>query len=100
MHISDKTKTIHQEGGVPAKSFYGAVDPAVSLRVLKAVPTLKSAFSQRTAEEQSQDSHNLQPKKKKELKIAQLTLDAATLQSTKKLRELCFVNSINQSKLK
>ena len=41
------------------------MDPAVSLQVLKAAPTLKSVFSQRNAEEQSQDSHNLQPKKKK-----------------------------------
>jgi len=39
------------------------VDPAVSLRVLQAVPTLKSAFSQRNAEDQSQHSHNIQHKK-------------------------------------
>ena len=39
-----------QEGPVPAKSFYGAVDPITSLKVLKAVPTLKSAFSACTGE--------------------------------------------------
>ena len=39
------------------------MDPAVSLRVLKAAPTLKSAFSQCNTEEQS--SQNLEPKKKK-----------------------------------
>ena len=65
LSFSLKTKTSHPEGGVPAKSFYGAVDPAVSLRVLKAVPTLKSAFSQRNADEQAQHSHNLPSKKKK-----------------------------------
>jgi len=74
------------------------VDPAVSLKVLKAVPTLKTAFAQRAAEEQSLDSQK-EPKKKKELSIAQVTLDAATLQSTKKLVELCFVKCINLSKL-
>jgi hypothetical protein len=58
---------------------------------------LKSVFSQRNTEEQS--SQNLEPKKKKALEIALLTLDAATLQSTKKLQELCFVNCISQSKL-
>ena len=41
------------------------MDPAVSLKVLKAVPTLKTAFSQRAAEEQSLDSQKLEPKKKK-----------------------------------
>jgi hypothetical protein len=77
--------------------FYGAVDPAVSLPALKAAPTVKSAFSQCFKEEQS--SHNLEPKKKKALKIPLLTLDAATLQSTKKLQDLCFVNCRSQSKL-
>jgi hypothetical protein len=41
------------------------VDPAVSLKVLKAVPTLKTAFAQRAAEEQSLDSQKLEPKKQK-----------------------------------
>ena len=41
------------------------MDPAVSLKVLKAVPTLKTAFAQRAAEEQSLDSQNLEPKKQK-----------------------------------
>ena len=36
------------------------MDPAVSLRVLKAVPTLKAAFSQRDADDLSQ---NVQQKK-------------------------------------
>ena len=40
------------------------MDPAVSLKVLKAVPTLKTAFAQRAAEEQSLDSQK-EPKKKK-----------------------------------
>ena len=41
------------------------MDPAVSLKVLKAVPTLKTAFAQRAAEEQSLDSQKLEPKKQK-----------------------------------
>ena len=45
------------------------MDPAVSLKVLKAVPTLKTAFSQRAAEEQSLDSQKLEPKKKKGTKL-------------------------------
>ena len=73
------------------------MDPAVSLRVLKAVPTLKAAFSQRDADDLSQ---NVQQKKKQEQqRNAQLTLDAPALQSSKKLRELCFVKNINQNKL-
>ena len=43
-------KSTAQEGPVPAKSFYGDVDPITSLKVLKAVPTLKSAFSSRAGE--------------------------------------------------
>ena len=34
-----------QEGPVPAKSFSGAVDPSVSLKVLTGVPTLKATFA-------------------------------------------------------
>ena len=45
------------------------MDPAVSLKVLKAVPTLKTAFSQRAAQEQSLDSQKLEPKKKKGTKL-------------------------------
>ena len=43
-------KSTAQEGPVPTKSFYGDVDPITSLKVLKAVPTLKSAFSARAGE--------------------------------------------------
>ena len=39
-----------QAGPVPAKSFYGAVNPSTSLKVLKGVPTLKSAFAGRAGE--------------------------------------------------
>ena len=34
-----------KEGAVPAKSFYGAVDPTLALKVLKGVPSLKAAFT-------------------------------------------------------
>ena len=39
------SKSTAQEGPVPANFFYGAVDPSTSLKVLKAVPTLKAAFA-------------------------------------------------------
>ena len=34
-----------QEGAVPAKSFYGSVDPSLALKVLKVISTLKAAFT-------------------------------------------------------
>ena len=34
-----------KEGAVPAKSFYGAVDPSLPLKVLKGDPPLKAAFT-------------------------------------------------------
>ena len=40
-----KTSKAAQEEPVPAKSFYGAVDPSISLKVLKGAPTLKAAFT-------------------------------------------------------
>ena len=53
-----------QEGPVPAKSFYGAVDPSTSLKVLKGVPTLKSAFSGRAGDiKQLENSKELAQKK-------------------------------------
>ena len=30
---------------MPAKSFYGAIDPTLALKVLKGAPTLKGAFT-------------------------------------------------------
>ena len=44
-----------QEGPVPAKSFYGAVDPTTSLKLLKGVPPLKAAFASRHSSETSQE---------------------------------------------
>ena len=49
-HCIHELKSTAQEGPVPAKSFSGDVDPITSLKVLKAVPTLKSAFSSRAGE--------------------------------------------------
>ena len=40
-----KTSKSAQEGPVPEKSFFGALDSSVSLKVLKGVPTLKAAFT-------------------------------------------------------
>ena len=55
-----------QEGPVPAKSFYGAVDPSTSLKVLKEVPTLKSAFSGRAGDmKELENSKEPAPKKSK-----------------------------------
>ena len=55
-----------QAGPVPAKSFYGAVDPSTSLKVLKGVPTLKSAFSGRAGDiKQLENSKAPAPRKSK-----------------------------------
>ena len=67
-------KSTAQEGPVPAKSFYGDVDPITSLKVLKAVPTLKSVFSARAGE--VKESPNEQATKKTKGRVAVATLGA------------------------
>ena len=59
-------KSTAQEGPVPAKSFYGDVDPITSLKVLKAVPTLKSAFSARAGEVKESPKEPATKKKQRE----------------------------------
>ena len=50
---------------MPAKSFYGAIDPTLALKVLKGAPTLKGAF---TAGVQDSKPPSTQPKKKEKKK--------------------------------
>ena len=59
-------KSTAQEGPVLAKSFYGDVDPITSLKVLKAVPTLKSAFSARAGEVKESPKEPATKKKQRE----------------------------------
>ena len=70
--------TAAQEAPVPAKSFYGDVDPITSLKVLKAVPTLKSAFSARTGELKESQKEPA-TKKKTSGRLAVATLAARIL---------------------
>ena len=50
---------------MPAKSFYGAIDPTLALKVLKGAPTLKGAF---TAGVQDCKAPSTQQKKKEKKK--------------------------------
>ena len=50
---------------MPAKSFYGAIDPTLALKVLKGAPTLKGAF---TAGVQESTPPLTQPNKKEKKK--------------------------------
>ena len=62
-HCIHELKSIAQEGPVPAKSLYGAVEPFTSLKVLKAVPTLKAAVAARTGDFK-ESKHSKEPAKK------------------------------------
>ena len=55
---------MQEQGLVPAKTFYGAVDPSTSLKVMKGVPTLKAAFAARVPEDASQQTSKEQSSKK------------------------------------
>ena len=45
---------------MPAKSFYGAMDPTTSLKVIKGTPTLKAAFAAQLPEQSFQETSKAQ----------------------------------------
>ena len=55
---------MQEQGPVPAKTFYGALDPSTSLKVMKEVPTLKAAFAAHVPEDESQQTSKEQSSKK------------------------------------
>ena len=67
-HCIHELNSIAQEGPVPAKSFYGPVDPSTSVKVITSVPTAKAAFSARAGDfkESENSKEPAQNKKQRE----------------------------------
>ena len=87
-----------QEGAVPAKSFYGAVDPSLPLKVLKGDPPLKAAFTAGMKDAKAPWSQKqLKGKKLEELTLA---LAAQMLQFLRMRLVSCFAENINQNRSK
>ena len=88
-----------KEGAVPAKSFYGAVDPTLALKVLKGVPSLKAAFTAGMPDSKPPPAQK-QTKEKKKEKLAQVTLGAQILQFFRNHLVPCSAETTNQNRSK
>ena len=55
---------MQEQGPVPAKTFYGAVDPSTSLKLMKGAPTLKGAFAARLPDDAAQQTSKEQSSNK------------------------------------
>ena len=55
---------MQEQRPVPSKTFYGAVDPSTSLKVMKGAPTLKGAFAARLPEDAAEQICKEHPSKK------------------------------------
>ena len=93
-YTSNPSKAQAQEAPMPSKTFYGAVDPTLALKVLKQqaataqTPTLKGAFH---AKHPSSESTAATKKPARELCNGFLT--AQILQRPKRLQEHCFAGT-------
>ena len=97
-HCIHELKSIAQEGPVPAKSLYAAVEPFTSLKVLKAVPTLKAAVAAHTGDFK-ESKHSKEPAQKKTEGRPELDILAARiLLYFKKILEQFFVGNIDQNR--
>ena len=92
-----KPQSEKEDGPVTAAKFYGAVAPAISLKIMQGPrPSLKEAFSATASNEQTQQQI---PKKICAERSAQLILAVLMLLSHKNLsRELSIAETINPNK--
>ena len=104
-YTSNPSKAQAQEAPMPSKTFYGAVDPTLALKVLKQqaataqTPTLKGHFKQNILLQQKQQ---LKRKNPRVISFAMGSLAAKILQRAKRLQEHCFAGttSLKMSLLK